>query len=334
MGDVVVGTCSWAEKTMIEAWYPPTVKTAEQRLRYYAARFDAVEVDSAFYGIPKPEFAPNWVKRTPPGFTFHVKAFGLLTGHDVDERALHPDLRDAGYRYELSTRGRVRHAEPRMAEHASELFVDSIRPLADAGKLGGVLMQYPPWFTAKDSELRETNLAEVERGAELLSPLPVFVEFRHASWVAEENLERTMRFLADRKLTFVSVDAPAVETGRAMPPISAATAPYGYVRFHGRNKEMWHALTPTAADRFDYVYEPDELQEWEEPIRQLADETERTWVMFNNCKYDYAPRNAREMASILGDLVAPRVGGTQTGEPAVDDPSGRDTPSYDTGTLF
>jgi uncharacterized protein YecE (DUF72 family) len=303
---------------MVERWYTREVKTAEQRLRYYAARFDTVEVDSAFYGIPRPEYAHAWVKRTPPDFTFHVKAFGMLTGHDVDERALHPDLRDAGYNYELTNRGRVRRPEYRMVEHAFELFSESIRPLDEAGKLGGVLMQYPPWFTAKDRKAREANLAEVERGAELLAPLRVFVEFRHASWVAEENLQHTMRFLADRELTFVSVDAPAVETGQAMPPISAATAPYGYVRFHGRNKETWHRRTLTAADRFDYEYEPSELMEWRDPIERLAEETERTWVMFNNCKYDYAPTNARQMAEILGDLVAPREGGMPTGEPVGD----------------
>lgn len=333
MGDVVVGTCSWAEKTMIERWYPPSVKTAEQRLRYYAARFDAVEVDSAFYGIPKPEFAPAWVDRTPDHFTFHVKAFGLLTGHDVDERALHPDLRDAGYDYELTNRGRVRHPVPRMVEHAAELFVDSIEPLHAAGKLGGVLMQYPPWFTAKDAEHRERNLVEVERGAELLSPYPVFVEFRHASWVAEANRERTIRFLADRGLTFVAVDAPAIETGSAMPAVTAATAPLGYVRFHGRNKGTWNARTASAADRFDYVYEPDELAEWRDPIQHLAENTERTWVMFNNCKYDYAPRNAREMAAILGDIVAEREGGTPSGEP-VDAQEGEQRPSFETGKLF
>jgi uncharacterized protein YecE (DUF72 family) len=319
---VVVGTCSWTDKTMVERWYPQTVKTAEQRLRYYAERFDTVEIDSAFYGIPRAEFAPAWVERTPPGFTFHVKAFGLLTGHDVDERALHPDLREAGYAYEITTRGRVRRAEDRMVEHAAELFVDSIRPLDDAGKLGGVLMQYPPWFTAQDSSRREENLTAVERAAELLAPLHVFVEFRHASWVAEGNLQRTMRFLADRGLTFVAVDAPAVETGQAMPPITAATAPFGYVRFHGRNREMWHARTQTAADRFDYEYEPEELAEWREPIAKLAEETERTWVMFNNCKYDYAPNNARQMAEILGAMVVTRRGGTPTGAPVGETPVG------------
>ena len=54
---------------------------------------------------------------------------------------------------------------------------------------------------------------------------------------------------------------------------------------------------------------PEELAEWNEPVRRLAEEAERTWVMFNNCKYDYAPRNARELAEILGpELVAPWEG--------------------------
>jgi uncharacterized protein YecE (DUF72 family) len=103
----------------------------------------------------------------------------------------------------------------------------------------------------------------------------------------------------------------------ALPPITASTSPLGYVRFHGRNNSMWNARTASAADRFDYLYSPEELEEWSPPIHHLAEETERTWVMFNNCRYDYAPRNAREMAEILGDVVAPRLSGVgETGEPS------------------
>ena len=75
----------------------------------------------------------------------------------------------------------------------------------------------------------------------------------------------------------------------------------------------------SASERFDWLYTPDELAEWREPIRKLAGETERTWVMFNNCRYDYAPRNAREMAEILGDVVADRRSGAPTGEAASPD---------------
>jgi uncharacterized protein YecE (DUF72 family) len=342
MGDVVVGTCSWTDKTMIERWYPRGVNTAEARLRYYAARFDTVEVDSSFYGIPKPEVAENWAKRTPECFTFHVKAFGLMTGHDVDERALHPDLREYGY--ELTSRGRVRHPDERMYERSFELFLEAIEPLRRAHKMGGVLMQYPPYFQASDPAHTTRNLETIERAVDLLKPLPVFVEFRHASWVEGPQLAQTMRFLSDRFLTYVAVDEPQIPGAHVMPPISAATSPLGYVRFHGRNAGMWNARTASAADRFDYLYSPDELAGWDEPIHRLADETERTWVMFNNCKYDYAPRNAREMAEILGDVVAPRLSGVgETGEAVPDESHAEavqsESPSEEsgagfTGTLF
>ena len=345
MGDVVVGTCSWTDKTMIERWYPKGVNTAEARLRYYAARFDTVEVDSTFYGLPKPEVAENWVTRTPDGFTFHVKAYGLMTGHDVDERSLHPDLRD--YDYELTSRGRVRHPDERMYERAFELFLEGIDPLRRGHKMGGVLMQYPPYFTAADRDNERRNLERIERAVDLLKPLPVFVEFRHSSWVEGPQLERTMRFLSGRFLTYVAVDEPQIPGAHVMPPVSAATSPLGYVRFHGRNAGMWNARTASAADRFDYLYSCEELESWDAPIHRLAEETERTWVMFNNCRYDYARRNARDMAEILGDIVAPRLAGV--GEDGECVPSDRDaaprssesaphpTPSDDigsTGTLF
>jgi uncharacterized protein YecE (DUF72 family) len=335
VGDVVVGTCSWTDKTMVERWYPSGVSTAEARLRYYAQRFDTVEIDSSFYGIPKPEFAVHWAERTPPGFVFHVKAYGMMTGHEVDERALHPDLRDAGYDYELTTRGRVRAPEERMVEHAFDLFTASIEPLVSAGKMGGVLMQYPPWFTAKDHAHLEHNLGQIERAAEMLDPLPVFVEFRHASWAAPHNLERTARFLADRNMTLVAVDAPQVAAGTSMPPVVSATSRLGYVRFHGRNSGTWSARTESAADRFDYLYTTDELAQWRQPVLELAGETERTWVMFNNCKYDYAPRNAREMAEILGDAIAERACDTPVGEPAPESCAPHaDDDSWETPTLF
>lgn len=313
MGDVVVGTCSWTDKTMIERWYPRGVSSAEARLRYYAARYDTVEVDSTFYGLPREEYVRNWVDRTPDGFTFHIKAYGLMTGHEVDERSLTPELRD--YDYELSRAGRVRNPEQRMVDRSFEQFVDLLRPLVDAGKMGGVLMQYPASFTALDPEFQRVRLEIIDRAAAMLDPLPVLVEFRHASWVTGAQLPRTLKFLSDRNLSYVSVDAPQIPGSCVMPPVAAATSPMGYVRFHGRNAEMWNARTATAADRFDYLYTPEELKSWAAPIENLAEETERTWVMFNNCRYDYAPTNARQMAEILEDVVAPRADGLPTGEP-------------------
>ncbi len=307
---------------MVERWYPRGVSSAEARLRYYAACFDTVEIDSTFYGLPRREYAENWARRTPEGFVFHVKAYGLMTCHEVDEHSLHPDLRR--YAYERTDHGRGRLPEPAMIERAFEIFADELAPLREAGKMGGVLMQFPPFFAVTDPKRTSHHLDYLESAQRMLEPLGArtLVEFRHPSWVTGAQRERTMRFLADHGMAYVSVDAPQFVEGSTMPPVAESTASWAYVRMHGRNRDTYFMRKTSAADRFDWLYESEELAEWVEPIRRLAHETERTWVMFNNCKYDYAPQNARELAEILGDVVAPRRGGTPTGEPvaAEDDP--------------
>lgn len=288
---------------MVEAWYPPGVSTPADRLRYYAGRFDTVEADAPFYAIPDRRVVENWAKRTPAGFTFHVKAYGMMTQHAVDERTLHPELRE--YRHEIE-RGRVRQPSSEMVDRAFELFCESTEPLEATGKLGGILMQFPPFFTALDDARFEDNLAYIDEARSLLGGRHMLVEFRHPSWVSEQRARETLAFLADRDITYVGVDAPQFPTHTTMPPIVAATSRVGYIRLHGRNRETYFARNVSAADRFDYLYTTDELEEWAPRVRQLAAETDVTYVMFNNCKRDYAPRNAHEMAEILGpELVAP-----------------------------
>jgi uncharacterized protein YecE (DUF72 family) len=303
MGDVHVGTCSWTEKTMVDLWYPKGVTSPEQRLRYYSSRFDTVEIDSSFYGIPRREYAEAWAKRTPDDFVFHVKAYGMTTGHGVDVRSLPPELRD----FEFATRhGRVHDPDPDMVDAAFDLFLDSIEPLRLTGKLGGILMQYPPYFTATTPENEKRALDQIEYAACKLEGYRTLVEFRHPSWVDERHLRRSLDFLSERGLCFVSVDSPQFPDRSTMPPVSAVTGDWAYVRFHGRNAATWFSHTKSSADRFDYLYGEDELKEWEPQIRALASQTDETYVMFNNNKYDYAQRNAAEIATILGDLVAPR----------------------------
>ncbi len=316
-GNIVVGTCSWTDKTMIQAYYPRGVSSAEARLRYYAARFDTVEVDSTYYALPQREYVENWAKRTPEGFIFHVKAYGLMTGHTVDERSLHPELRE--HDYSLSRRGRVYQPSRAMVERSFELFAEALEPLRAAEKLGGVLLQFPPSFQATHADERREALRYLDYAGSMvryLTDAEVLVEFRHPSWVEGNRFAATQRFLRDRGFCYVSVDAPQYPDHRTIPPVSVATGPWAYVRMHGRNRDTWGARTVSASDRFDYLYSRGELEEWAAPVRELARETDRTWVMFNNCKHDYAPRNAREMAQILGAEVAGRAGHAASGEPA------------------
>jgi uncharacterized protein YecE (DUF72 family) len=287
---------------MAGLWYPKGVTTPEEKLRYYASRFDTVEVDSPFYAIPRRSYAQAWADRTPPGFLFHVKAYGLMTGHEVDERMLAPELRDYAY---SSTRGRVRHADPDMVDASFDLFLDAIEPLREAGKLGGILMQFPPYFTAKTAGDERHGREYLDYVGGKLEGYRTLVEFRHPSWIDERHRERSLAFLRQRGMFYVSVDNPQFEERSTMPPLWAETGEWSYVRLHGRNCDTWFTNTATSADRFDYLYSSGELEELAEPIKRLAGEADETFVMFNNNKYDYAQRNASEIATILGDLVEP-----------------------------
>src|SRR5205814_10124968 len=93
-GWIRVGVCSWADETLTKVWYPKGVKSGEDRLRYYAERFDVVEANSTYFRLPDPQMVENWAERTPPGLTMHVKAFGVLTRHPVKVDQLPTHLRD------------------------------------------------------------------------------------------------------------------------------------------------------------------------------------------------------------------------------------------------
>jgi uncharacterized protein YecE (DUF72 family) len=307
VGIVRIGTCSWSDKTMVKAWYPPGIQSsAEARLRYYAERFDTVEADSPFYAIPDRRTTQLWAERTPPGFLFHVKAYGLLTQHHAKPETLPPVLRELPH--ELDRSGRIGHPSPEMLDATFGMFLDALEPLRAAGKLGGILMQFPPYFTAADPKKKERNLEYLEYARERLEGYRVLVEFRHSSWVEGGLEDGTLEFLADRDMAFVSVDAPQYPGGSTMPPLAAATSDWAYVRLHGRNRETYYGKHESAADRFDYLYTEGELCDWEDKMRGLAAVTQQTFVMFNNCRNDYAPRNAAQMAAILCDVAAPHDG--------------------------
>jgi uncharacterized protein YecE (DUF72 family) len=278
---------------MVRTWYPPAMRTAADRLRYYAAQFDTVEVDSTFYGLPTPDTARLWAERTPPGFVFHIKAFAMLTRHAARPAQLPPALR-SGYDLELDRQGRILRPPADLRRQAFAYFSDALEPLRAEGKMGLVLMQFPPYFVANES-----NREYVAISTGLLAPNRVAVEFRHASWVAPEELGTTLDLLGSLGAAYVCVDEPRLEGPSVLPPIAATTTDLAYVRLHGRNSATWNARVESAAKRFEYLYSETELAEWVEPVKQLHEQTGTTYVMFNNCFADYAPRNAKQMMSLL-----------------------------------
>src|SRR6478736_4814400 len=107
-----------------------------------AELFDTVEENSSYYAIPTAEAAAAWARRTPDGFVFHVKAFGMMTRHPVKADQLPPDLRGE---VEVDHRGRVDHPSRELRAEVFDRFRAALEPLREAGKLGGILMQFPPY---------------------------------------------------------------------------------------------------------------------------------------------------------------------------------------------
>ncbi len=299
-GWIRVGTASWTDPTMIApgVFYPPGADTAEERLAFYARHFPVVEVDATYYALPVPATAELWVRRTPPDFTFDVKAHALMTGQPSEPRRLPKRLREA-LPADLATKPRL-YAKDLPAELRDEVwrrFAEGIEPLRASGQLGSVLLQYPRWVFPS-SEARDAILEARER----LGGLPCAVEFRSAAWLNEKNAERTLRFLADHAIPFVMVDGPQ-GLASSMPPVVAVTSPeLALVRFHGRRADTWETPGIPTVERFRYLYDRDELAAWVPRIREAALGARETHVLMNNCFANYGTTNAREIAALLSDL--------------------------------
>jgi uncharacterized protein YecE (DUF72 family) len=301
-GRILVGSCSWADKTLIDSgWYPPSAKTAEDRLRFYADQFPVVEVDSSYYAIPQERNAEAWVERTPLDFVFDIKAYAPFTGHAAAVKALAKDLQETLPKdVREKTNFYAKDLSPQALDEVWRRFNETLLPLDSAGKLGTILFQFPPWFGPR-ADNREHILDAKER----LGQYAMAVEFRNAMWMAEErDRERTLKFLADNDISYVCVDEPQGFKS-SVPPVTAVTAPTALLRMHGHNSEMWNKRVKTAAERFDYLYSEDELREWVPRVRDLAGDADEVHVLMNNCHRDYSVRNAREIGEMLGVLQQP-----------------------------
>ena len=302
---VRIGTASWTDPTMTAAgvFYPPDAGTAEERLVYYASQFPIVEVDATYYALPARRQAELWLERTPPDFTFDIKAHALMTGQPSEPRRLPKDLRES-LPAELLDQKRVyaRDLPREIEDEIWDRFVDALEPLRSSGKLGAVFLQYPRWFFPV-SESRD----EILRARDRLGDVPFAVELRHASWFNDKNRDRTLRFLEDNAIPFVMVDAPP-GTKSSLPPVTVVSSPrLAVVRFHGRRTETWEQSGIPVVERFRYLYDEAELGEWVPRIREVAERVPEVHVLMNNCYANYGTTNAREIAELLAASL-PRAG--------------------------
>ena len=253
---ILIGTSGFSYDDWRGHFYPEGLPKKDM-LAYYASQFPAVEINSTYYGIPRPHTFVQMLEKTPRSFGFVVKAHRDMT-----------------------------HADEFQPE-VFEQFRRAIEPLVEEGALGCVLGQFP-WSFRKTPE----NEAYLTRFRDELQGLPAVVEFRNHDWVADGTFDR----LRNLGLGFCCVDEPQLKG--LMPPITVATSPVGYVRFHGRNAAKWWKHEH-AWERYNYLYTEAELEEWAPRIESLVEETERTYVFFNNHYEGRAGQNARMLARLL-----------------------------------
>ena len=299
---VRIGTASWTDKSLIDSgkFYPSDAKKAEERLAFYADNFPVVEVDSTYYGLPSEKNSELWAERTPDDFVFNVKAFALLTQHPTTSKGLPKDLREL-IGEEHANNYYPRDLPPEVVEQSWTRFLEALRPLHQADKLGAILFQFPEWFPPS----RENRAYVVEVGDRLSGTLPgvaAAIEFRNDRWMGDEERQaRTLALLEEHGLPYVAVDMPqGFKT--SSPPVAAATAPLAMVRFHGRRTDTWGKRGVSVHDKFGYDYSQDELAEWEPKISKLASDAREVHVLMNNCYEDYAVRSARTMTQLLLDV--------------------------------
>jgi len=268
-----VGTASWTDH---DPFYPPEYNKASlksQRISYYARFFSLVEVDSTFYHLQPAHNFQIWAERTPDDFVFDVKAYGELTWHHRD---------DAG---DMIT----------PAADTFARFSEMIQPMRDAGKLGALLFQFPPWYTYDPDRL--DYFATVR---EMLPHDTVAVEFRHRSWLEAPHADETRAALQDARLAYCTVDEPQIGSG-SVPPVVMLTDPsFAMVRFHGRNTRAWYGKNlASSRDRFDYLYTRDELEPWADRVQRIAERLGQgqVHVVTNNNASTRVYRSPTELAA-------------------------------------
>ncbi|PYZ95752.1 hypothetical protein CR205_15280 [Alteribacter lacisalsi] len=250
------------------------VKQSSGKLEIYAGHFPTVEVDASFYAVQPLRNMEKWTRETPDAFRFVVKAYQGITGHERGEIPF--ETRDEMF----------------------QAFIDSVKPMKEAGKLAMVLCQFPPWFDCKKENVQYLRVCR-----EYLKDLPCALEFRHQSWYSEEFRSQTLSFIDKENWIHSICDEPQAGA-RSIPLVpDPAGSEEVLFRFHGRNEAGW--TKPAKGDewrevRYLYDYTNNELEELAGHVKSVSSKVKKTYVLFNNNSGGHAAGNAKQMIDILG----------------------------------
>jgi len=281
---VRVGTAGWSYKDWDGIFYPPGMRSRKMHpLEYLARFFDTTEINTSFYGPLKPELAKLWCRKVAavnPGFLFTAKLYRAFTHSPLavmeptSAATIRPTDED-----EIQTR-------------------EGLDALANAGKLGALLIQFPVSF--KNTSL---NREYLDRLLRQFIEYPRVVEVRHSSW----NDAVTLAAFTEKNVGFCNIDQPLL--GRSLAPTEHVTAPIAYVRLHGRNYSDWFVEQTPDSDnrnqRYNYLYKEKELEGWKDRIANVAERAQTTYVITNNHFESKAGVNALELRAMISGKRVP-----------------------------
>lgn len=287
---VLVGTSGYSFEDWKGRFYPERLSPSDM-LSYYSKRFPMVEVNYTYYRMPSASTMRGMDRKTPDDFEFVVKLNRSLTHSNPVIGSFVPD--EEGSNGAAGGRSARGSQEPEVTldslKDTIASFKEGVAPLVESGKLSCLLAQFPWGFTNTDR-----NLEYVVALAREFSEFWFVVEFRNAAWVSDAVFST----LKAHGIGFCCVDEPGLKG--LFPPIAISTSPeVSYVRFHGRNASKWWKHDDPS-ERYDYLYDEDELRPWADKILRLSENSRKTYVLFNNCTDGKATENARQMQSLLG----------------------------------
>jgi uncharacterized protein YecE (DUF72 family) len=274
-----IGTAGWSypkgKGTWDNLFYPPKLADKD-KLAFYARYFNTVEINSSFYRPPSKVAARAWAAKVPDDFRFTAKLWQKFT---------HPKM------FEQAT-----GSTWRVADEDFEVFNEGIQPLAEAGRLGPLLAQFPTSFRPDTGAIEYLEeLIGRMRGA----GFRLAVELRHREWTESEHTQAIRAYMEEQHVAWVMIDEPRFKTSIRGVPLTSDTA---YFRFHGRNYKQWWSHGESE-DRYNYLYAPEEQRHLAEDVRELVSRTSETYAFYNNHFGAKAVVNAVELQRLLDQPV-------------------------------
>jgi uncharacterized protein YecE (DUF72 family) len=273
---VLIGCSGWSYDDWVGRFYP--VELANQKgdwFPYYAEYFHTAEINSTFYRPPNEFMVRAWIKKAKDlRFEYSVKMPQLVT-------------------HESMVKGELARA----VEQAVSFERICARPLAEAGVMGAVLLQLSPYFKNEPQslELLSKVLDAVDHGG-----IDYAVELRHRSWLDEGGREVdpvVLDILRARNVANVLIDGPG------FPITKQETADHSYLRFHGRNHDIWYREEKeddARLNRYDFLYSEEQLKHWVPRIQEAEKDLQKVRIYFNNHARSKSAKNAFQMMDLLG----------------------------------